>query len=147
MEKIKDSTMYHLGKTSLSRGYKLHPKLWACTALAITLCECDFGVSETIRTADRQRKLYYGTPKKTWTLNSKHMIQVDGYGHAVDLVPLKKDGTADWDRCAVVKTAMFKAAAMMGITLRWGGDWNQNGDSRDEHQRGSYDGPHFEIIL
>ncbi|PSW99577.1 M15 family metallopeptidase [Photobacterium iliopiscarium] len=139
--------MFYLGKTSLSRGYKVQPKLWACVGLAISFCPIDFTVSETIRTADRQRKLYYGTPRKTWTLNSKHMIQADGYGHAVDLVPLKKDGSADWDNCAIVKDAMFKAADIIGVKLRWGGDWNQNGDSRDEHQRGSYDGPHFEILL
>lgn len=139
--------MFYLGKTSLSRGYQLHPQLFAYVALAITLCPIDFTMSETVRTADRQRKLYYGTPKKTSTLNSKHMIQADGYGHAVDLAPLKKDGSLDWDKCAVVKEAMFTAAKMIGIRLRWGGDWNQNGDSRDEHQRGSYDGPHFEMLF
>lgn len=139
--------MFYLGKTSLARCYKLHPQLFACVALAITFCDVDFTVSETVRSADRQRKLYYGTPKRTWTLHSKHMIQKDRFGHAVDLVPLTKNGDADWTKCAVVKAAMFKAADTLGIKLRWGGDWNQNGDSRDEHQRGSYDGPHFEIIL
>ncbi|HIF9260443.1 TPA: M15 family metallopeptidase [Photobacterium damselae] len=119
----------------------------AVVALAITYSEVDFTVSETIRSEARQRELYYGKPKRTWTLKSKHQIQSDGFGHAVDLVPLNADGSLDWDRCPVVAKAMFKAAKTLGETIRWGGDWNQNGSSKDEHQRGSYDGPHFELIL
>ncbi|GEK13222.1 M15 family metallopeptidase [Aliivibrio fischeri] len=137
--------MYYLGKKSLSQLHKLHPKMIACISLAITLSEVDFTISETVRTPTRQRELYYGTPKKTWTLSSKHLIQKDGYCHAADLIPLK--GTqADWDKCSLVKDAMFKAAEIIGIKIRWGGDWNQNGSSKDEHQRGSYDGPHFEYL-
>lgn len=138
--------MYLLGKRSLTRLHRLHPKMAACVALAITLTDVDFSVSETIRTPERQKQLFYGTPKKTWTLNSKHLIQSDGFGHAIDLVPLKKGGGADWDKCPIVADAMFKAAKMLNIRIRWGGDWNQNGSSKDEHQRGSYDGPHFELL-
>lgn len=137
--------MFLLGSRSLTRLHRLHPKLAACVALAITKCECDFTVSETIRTMDRQKGLYYGKPQKTWTLNSKHLIQDDGFGHAVDLVPLV-DGKIDWDKCNLIAKSMFESAKEIGITIRWGGDWNQNGSSKDEHQRGSYDGPHFEII-
>ena len=139
--------MYYLGKRSLTRLHRLHPKLAACVALAVTLTDVDFSVSETLRTEDRQRQLYYGSPKKTWTLNSKHLVQEDGFGHAVDLVPLSKTGSADWDKCPQVKDAMFKAADTLGIRIRWGGDWNQNGSSKDEHHRGSYDGPHFELLM
>ncbi|MBS9903230.1 M15 family metallopeptidase [Vibrio alginolyticus] len=137
---------YFLGERSLTRLHKLHPKLAACVALAVTLTDVDFTVSETIRAAERQKQLYYGTPKRTWTLNSKHMIQPDGFGHAVDLVPLSPSGDPDWDKCLQVKDAMFKAAEILEIKIRWGGDWNQNGSSKDEHQRGSYDGPHFELL-
>lgn len=137
--------MNHLGKTSLSRLHRLHPKLAACVALAITISEVDFTVSETVRTDERQKELFYGKPKKTWTLKSKHLIQEDGYAHAVDLVPLE-NGQPAWDKCPLVKNAMFTAAQLMGITLRWGGDWNQNGSSDDEHKRGTYDGPHYELM-
>ena len=138
--------MNHLGKRSLTRLHKVHPKLAACVALAVTISQVDFTVSETIRSVERQNELYYGTPKKTWTLNSQHLLKDDGFGYAVDLAPLKKGGGLDWDKCSEVKDAMFKAAEILGIRLRWGGDWNQNGSSADEHQRGSYDGPHFEYL-
>ncbi|EEY36257.1 M15 family metallopeptidase [Vibrio mimicus] len=138
--------MNHLGKTSLSRLHRLHPKLAACVALAVTISECDFSVSETVRPIERQKELFYGTPKKTWTLNSKHLIQEDGFAHAVDLVPLDESGQPAWGNCHLVKEAMFRAAELVGVKLRWGGDWNQNGSSADEHKRGSYDGPHFELV-
>ncbi|WP_217273764.1 hypothetical protein [Vibrio coralliilyticus] len=58
-------TQFYLGKRSLTRLHKLHPKMAACVALAITfLEEVDASVSETVRTDDRQHKLYYGTPKR-----------------------------------------------------------------------------------
>ncbi|MEC4728846.1 M15 family metallopeptidase [Shewanella sp. D64] len=138
--------MFFLGKRSLERLHRVHPRLVACVSIAVTLTTSDFSVGETVRTKERQEALYYGTPKKTWTLNSKHIIQKDGYCHAVDLTPLKVGGGADWEACPIVATAMFAAAKSIGIRIRWGGDWNQNGDSRDEHQRGSYDGPHFEYL-
>ncbi len=136
---------FYLGKRSLGRLHRLHPKLAACVTLAISLSDVDFTVSETVRTLERQKKLYYGKPKRTWTLDSKHMLQDDGFSHAVDLPPLM-NGKLAWDQCDKVKDAMFKAADMLGIRIRWGGDWNQNGSSKDEHQRGSYDGPHFELL-
>lgn len=138
--------MLYLGKRSLERLHGVHPLLAACVALAVTRTSTDFSVSETVRTAKRQEELYYGTPKKTWTLNSKHLIQADGFCHAVDLTPLKVGGGADWPACPAVAKAMFEAAKMLGIRLRWGGDWNQDGQSKDEHQRGTYDGPHFEYV-
>ena len=137
---------FYLGKRSLTRLHKLHPKMAACVALAITyLEEVDLSVSETVRTNERQHRLYYGKPKKTWTLNSKHLIQKDGFCHAVDLVPLL-NGELAWDKCPAIAKAMFEAAEVIGIRIRWGGDWNQNGSSADEHKRGSYDGPHFELL-
>lgn len=137
---------FYLGKRSLSRLYRLHPKMAACVVLAITyLDEVDITVSETVRSKQRQHELYYGKPQKTWTLKSKHLIQSDGFSHAVDLIPLL-NGQAAWDKCQLVADAMFKAAKVIGIRIRWGGDWNQNGSSRDEHKRGSYDGPHFEYL-
>ncbi|MGE6433141.1 M15 family metallopeptidase [Shewanella baltica] len=137
--------MFQLGKRSLERLHQLHPLLAACVALAITRTNTDFSISETVRTTERQHALYHGIPKKTWTLNSKHLIQTDGYSHAVDLTPLKM-GAADWAACPLVAKAMFESADMLGIRIRWGGDWNQNGQSADEHQRGTYDGPHFEFV-
>ena len=44
---------------------------------------------------------------------------------------------------ARVAAAMLAAAKELGVAIRWGGDWNMNGDSKDEK---FYDGPHFELL-
>ncbi|USD68121.1 M15 family metallopeptidase [Vibrio sp. SCSIO 43136] len=137
---------FYLGKRSLTRLHKLHPIMAAVVSLAITLTDVDFSVSETVRTLEKQKKLYYGEPKRTWTMDSKHLIQEDGFAHAVDLIPLDKHGQVDWSLCPAVKDAIFAASKILGVKIRWGGDWNMNGSSKDEHQRGSFDGPHFELL-
>lgn len=136
---------FKLSKRSSNRLSGCHPDLVKVVNRAIQISLIDFTVSETVRTEERQHELYYGKPKRTWTLKSKHLIQEDGLSHASDLVPLE-NGECAWDKCSVVADAMFQAADELNVKIRWGGDWNQNGSSKDEVQRGSYDGPHFELI-
>lgn len=76
------------------------------------------------------------------TLNSKHLIQPDGFAHAVDAVP----DPIDWkDRERILYFAGFilGIAAARGIAIRHGGDWNQNRQVKDES---FFDGAHFELI-
>ncbi|MDT7935358.1 MAG: M15 family metallopeptidase [Sphingomonadaceae bacterium] len=87
-----------------------------------------------------------GVAAVTWLrhpLASKHLVQPDGWGHAVDLFPEPYDWQALWafDRLAKL---MFAAAGELGIGLRWGADWNSNGRPRE---RGESDSPHFELML
>ncbi|QYW06104.1 L-alanyl-D-glutamate peptidase [Shewanella phage vB_SspS_KASIA] len=130
--------MFKLGNRSLERLSGVKPQLVEVVKLAITVTEVDFGVTEGLRTLEQQRQ--YVAAKKSWTMNSKHLT-----GDAVDLHPIA-NGKADYTKCHIVKEAMFKAADTLGVRIKWGGDWNQNGSSADEHQRGSYDGPHFELL-
>lgn len=67
---------------------------------------------------------------------------------AVDLAPYAADGV-EWsdrpvnvERWCVLAGLMLAAAAELGVPIRWGGDWDQDGDTRDEHFR---DRPHFEL--
>jgi peptidoglycan L-alanyl-D-glutamate endopeptidase CwlK len=131
-------SVFRLGKRSLDRLVGVDEGLADVVKLAIKHTTVDFGVTEGLRTIEKQRE--HVAAKKSWTMNSKHLT-----GDAVDLHPIV-NGKADYTKCHLVKDAMFKAADILGIRIRWGGDWNQNGSSADEHQRGSYDGPHFELM-
>ena len=69
-------------------------------------------------------------------MKSKHLS-----GDAVDLVPYP----VDWDTASkfdLIALAMFEAANDLGIKIRWGADWDQDGKPRE---RGEYDSPHFEL--
>lgn len=101
-------------------------------------------VVEGLRSKARQAELYaQGRTKPgkqvTWTLESKHID-----GRAVDLAPMV-NGSIDWNdpqKFDQIAQAMFAAAKELGIKIRWGKDWNQNGKPGE---RGESDSPHFEL--
>lgn len=138
---------FQLGATSLKRLEGVHPNLVKVVKRAILLTEQDFMVLEGVRTPARQKQLYAQGrtkpgPKVTWTLNSNHFVNPKtGYGHAVDLVPWPVDWN-DLDKFDAMAHAMFTAAKELGIGIRWGADWDRDGNFRE---RGETDSPHFEL--
>jgi peptidoglycan L-alanyl-D-glutamate endopeptidase CwlK len=79
----------------------------------------------------------------TWVQTSgTHGIQADGFGHAVDLAPYPIDWN-DFERLDQLATVMFAAAKELGVTLRWGGNWDMD-DKLHEH--GESDSPHYELV-
>ncbi len=147
-----------LGSRSRANLVGVHPKLVGVVSKAIKLTKQDFTVFEGVRTVEAQvRHVQDGTSK---IMNSKHLIQGDGFGHAVDLVPWK-DGRAqwDWDLIWDIADAMQQAAVEREVRIVWGGVWDHPlGDlSNDlEHEVGEYkrrhagsdflDGPHYELV-
>lgn len=125
---------YALGKRSLDRLLGVHPDLVRVVKRAIELTDHDFSVIEGVRTVETQRA--YVAKGASKTMNSRHLT-----GHAVDLYPVGRP--TPWDKCPVVAAAMLAAAVELDVAIRWGGDWNMDGDSRDEK---FYDGPHFELL-
>lgn len=137
-----------LGPKSIARLNGVHPDLAAVTLRAIEITTQDFSVLCGVRTAEEQKELYaQGRTKPgavvTWTLKTNHLPGADGYGHAVDLVPYP----VDWNTLSkfdAIAAAMMQAAEELGVTIRWGADWDMDGLARE---RGESDSPHFEIIL
>lgn len=135
---------YALGARSLARLEGVDPRLVRVVKRAIGLSKVDFTVIEGRRTLARQRELYAQGrtkpgPVVTWTLKSKHID-----GSAVDVAPWI-NGAIDWNNLKnfdLIAEAMFEAARIEGVRIRWGADWNRNGRPRE---RGETDSPHFEI--
>ena len=119
---------FKLSKKSLERMDGVHPDLVKVVKLAIELTEVDFGVTEGLRSVDRQRQLVAQGASKT--MNSRHIT-----GHAVDLVAYV-DGSVNWSWPLYHKIAdaMKRAANSLGVPIVWGGDW-----------KSFKDGPHFEL--
>lgn len=61
---------------------------------------------------------------------------------AVDAIPYPFKGWEDRGAMAEFAKFVIETASKRGIELRWGGDWNGNGDWRDER---FCDMPHFEL--
>lgn len=151
-----------LGSKSLQRLHGVHPKLDAVVQLAISQTVQDFTVQEGLRTPARQRLLVASGASKT--LNSKHLEQPDGFGHAVDLVPWI-DNTARWEWGPIyhIAAAMREAAIICATPIRWGGVWDRRLNDLPPAAEGlkaaveAYgarhpgpdflDGPHFELAV
>ena len=133
--------MYKLSQRSLDRLVGVHPNLVKIVKRAIEITRQDFSVLEGVRTPQRQQELYAQGrtapgPIVTWTLNSPHL-----HGRAVDLVPYPLDWN-DLKKFDAIAMAMFDAADELGFKLRWGADWDQDGNLRE---KGELDSPHFEL--
>ncbi len=152
---------FRLSARSLMRLEPVHPSLKVLVRDAIAITPIDFTVSETLRSKVRQKQLVADGASQT--MNSKHLMQPDGFCHAVDLVALIK-GKADWSMESYFQIAdmMKKSAAQRRIRIRWGGAWNVpdfgafEGTAReaqlqyiqtrlDQGKKYFLDGPHFEL--
>ena len=138
--------MYKLGNKSYSKLEGVHPDMIKVVERAIQLSQQDFTVIEGVRTPERQAELYaQGRTKPgnkvTWTMHSRHFVQKDGYGHAVDICPWPIDWN-DLSKFNAIANAMMQASEELGIPIRWGADWDNDGNPRE---KGETDSPHFEL--
>lgn len=106
----------------------VHPDLVKVAVRALEITDIDFGVTEGLRTVDRQRELVAAGASRT--MNSRHLT-----GHAIDVVALI-GGEVRWDWPLYARLAVhFKAAAHeLQVPITWGGDWPR-----------FRDGPHYEL--
>lgn len=124
----------------------VHPDLVRVVELGIKYSPHDFAVTEGVRSI--QDQMVNVSKGVSWTLHSKHLVQADGLGHAVDIEAvgdLDGNGFVDlgdksrtWDPAvyAEIAKAMKRAAAELGVAIRWGGDFGG----------GHFDGPHYELV-
>lgn len=114
---------YALGKRSLAKLNGVHPNLVAVVKRAIEITTQDFAVTDGVRTLAYQKQLVAKGASKT--LNSRHLPQADGYGHAVDLVPYLGGPRWEWPLIWAVAVAMDQAATELNVRLVWGAVWDR----------------------
>lgn len=152
---------FKLGAKSRTNLKGVHPNMVAMVKLATDITEQDFVVYDGARTLEEQRE--FVRKKVSKTMKSRHLVQKDGLGHAVDLVPII-GGQARWEWGAIypIAVAMAAAAKELGFRITWGGVWDKK---MDEYPCGSVtaakkavagyqkrhpgpdfiDGPHFQL--
>ena len=136
------------GERSLKALEDVHPDLIKVLELALDTCEHDFFVNEGVRTEQRQRELYaQGRTKPgnkvTWTLVSNHFKNAKTKkGHAVDIYKHPFDNKQTPAVSKAIAKAVLQAADKLDIPVRWGGDWDMDGNF---FERGESDSPHFEL--
>lgn len=120
--------MFKFSTRSLKRMEGVHPDLVAVAQLALELSDVDFGVSEGLRSLEKQRLMV--KQGKSTTMNSRHLT-----GHAIDVYAWV-DGKVSWEWAEYKKIAKAfkKAAKKLKVDIDWGGDW-----------KSFPDGPHFQL--
>ncbi len=153
---------YKLGKGSLKNLEGVHPDLTWIVHYAIRTTEQDFTVTDGVRTKEEQAENVRAGVSQT--MKSKHLIQDDGFGHAVDLVPWI-NGRPRWElpACYKIMEAVRLASFARECLLRWGGAWIPLYDEsplqapvslvqaysnrkRAQGKPAFIDGPHYELV-
>jgi peptidoglycan L-alanyl-D-glutamate endopeptidase CwlK len=134
---------FKLSDRSLERAKDVNPKLINLILLAIRRTPIDFGVAWMggKRTAEEQNQLF-----------KEGYSQCDGYvkiskhqsGDAIDLNVFVGSKMVDnKEMLCVVAGVIFACASELNIKIRWGGDWNSDGNILDNKFNDQY---HFELI-
>lgn len=81
------------------------------------------------------------TPKEEWPEDDEMLSR------AVDIAPWSSQAPhIDWDDpkpFALLAGRILQEAATQGVSVRWGGDWDSDGETRDNRFN---DLPHFELV-
>ena len=119
---------FRLSRRSLERMQGVHPDLVKVVLLAIQLTDVDFGVTEGLRTIEKQRE--YVAKGASKTMNSRHLT-----GHAVDVVAyIGGEVNWSWPLYHKIADAMKRAANSLNVSIICGADWKKFPD-----------GPHVEL--
>jgi|TARA_R110000751_G_scaffold68999_2_gene140383 peptidoglycan L-alanyl-D-glutamate endopeptidase CwlK len=152
---------FRLSQGSLRKLEGVHPLLVDVVKKALEHTRTDFGVIYGVRTLEEQKELLEKGVSQT--MKSYHLVQSDGYSHAVDLMAYVGPRSS-WELSLYddLADAMKIAAKEQGVHIRWGGAWTVNDiriwDGTMEDAMNSYvdlrrsqgrrpfiDGPHFEL--
>lgn len=124
---------HRFSQSSLDRLDTIEPKLVEVFHLALKYSKYDFGITEGIRTEEKQRE----NVKKgvSMTMKSRHLPNENGLSEAGDIV-IYKNGKPTYEPKLYRKVAeaFFKAAFELGTPIEWGGHWES-----------IFDGPHYQL--
>ena len=156
--------MYRFGAASLKEMTGVHPGLVRVWNHAISISLVDFAVHDGLRTLAEQTE--YVRAGVSTTMNSMHLPQPDGFGHASDLVPYVNGKLRwEWPPIYQIAEAVRASAVFQDVRIVWGGVWDRtlndlpSGANNLEKEVQAYvsrrrrlgkrkvfiDGPHFQL--
>lgn len=124
--------MYRFSKKSQEKLSEGHKDLQLIVRASLINSDIDFGISEVLRTLEKQKENV--RTGKSKTMNSKHLTgeAFDSYAYV--------DGDVSWDSkyyCYLAGVIMSTARTLFrqGLTehiIRWGGNFDQDGDIMEQ---------------
>lgn len=139
---------YRFSQRSLNNMQGIHPDLVRVIHRAMSWQIMDFSIVEGLRTRERQTDLVARGVSKT--MNSKHLVQADGYGHAFDAYPypinmqaVHNHNVKEIARFGVLSGIIKSAALIEGVQIINGMDWDGDGETLDHT---FFDAPHYQLV-
>lgn len=154
---LNSKVKYKYSKSSLNRLVGVHPDMirFAFELANVVDCKLVYGV----RTAEEQNKLFKmgRSGMDGYTKKSNHQKKDDGFGYALDILPLPRgvnmyldDGNEDNIRWGQFDGLCHGIAHMLGIRVKTGFKWRSGmmeSLARPEKANSLPDGNHIELIL
>lgn len=132
---------YRLGKTSLNKLGECDVRLQQLAMRAIEDSPYDFGITCGHRDkVEQDRCCAAGLSKTPWPTSKHNAYPSKAFDFAV-----YKGAQIDWKDESAFRAVAHHIQAIakeMGIKVRWGGDFNRNGDETDDR---FVDLPHIEL--
>lgn len=130
---------FRFGKKSEEKLASVHRDLSRVARKALELSPVDFGITEGLRSEEKQKQLVAEGASKT--MKSKHLT-----GHAIDIACFV-DGEVTWklEYYQIVANAFALACDELKVNLRWGGSWKVNNFKLDPENK-FVDAVHFELV-
>jgi len=128
--------MPSFGKRSRRNLSEAHPSLQKLFNEVIQVIDC--AVIEGVREKEEQDRLFEsGKSKVRWPASKHNSVP----SCAVDVIPWPVDWN-DRERFVYFAGIVKGVASQLGVSIRWGGDWDSDNDLKDQSFN---DLPHFEI--
>lgn len=124
---------------SLKNLAEAHPDIQRVMHEAIKNTPIDFVVIEGFRSEAEQNEAFRKGASKARFGQSAHNYRPAA---AVDIVPYPNYFNASREEWRRLGEHIVSTAKLMNVPLRWGADWNMNGNYKDER---FVDSPHFEL--
>ena len=138
---------YSFGKGSRAKLDTCDSRLIEIAEKALSYGVMDFAVTCGHRSVEEQFELYQ---QRLSTMDGVNKKSKHNYSPslAMDLMPYPAvvNGVDVWEdkqRFCVLAGMIYVAAAELGYSVRWGGDWDGDGNNADST---FHDMPHFEVI-
>lgn len=137
--------MRTLSKVSADRLATCHPVLQQVVLAALQICELHVIVGHRGQ-ADQDAAYASGASKLKWPNGKHNSLPSLAVDLAPDVIPDNGKADIDWKYVAhfyYLAGVMLAVAYDMGVKLRWGGDWDSDGNLKENTFQ---DLGHFEVV-
>jgi len=137
---------FQYGKSSREKLATVTPLLRQVLENVLRMNIMDISILYGVREKAEQDKLYAAKKSKLKWPDSKHNIQQDWWkSRAVDAAPFINGKVSyNYNHCCYLAGLVMGEANRMGIAVRWGGDWDMDGEAITDQTFN--DLLHYEIV-